>query len=311
MDDNKAENIRVLYIGGPSRSGSTVLSQILGEIPGFFNAGELLNIWDRGIKHQGVCSCGNSVNECPVWGKVTREITRNPSYKNVDVLIGLRDKLARSSKMPLNINKKLSERETDHDSRIYLENLACLYQSVADTTGCHIIVDSSKNIGYAYYLVKTGIIDLTMVHFIRDARATAYSWMHKKGDLYQLDPFRSSKTWNSRNFMAEIIGRQMKGKYLRLLYEDFVKAPQKAVQDIMAMLKEPPDSGKEPFVSEQEVRLSHSHLIYGNPDRFKSGVVRLKYDAKWSQMRLRDKFTVTALTWPFLIRYGYPLFFRS
>jgi hypothetical protein len=308
MIDNKTEKIRVLYIGGPSRSGSTVLSQILGEIPGFFNAGELLNIWDRGIKHQGVCSCGNSVENCPVWGKVTQAITRNPAFDNVDVLIALRDKLARSGKMPLNIKNKLSKPAADQDSRVYLENLAYLYRSIANFTGCRILVDSSKNVGYAYYLMKTGIIDLYFVHFIRDARATAYSWMHKKGDLYQLDPFRSSKTWNSRNLMAEIIGRQMKGKYLRLRYEDFVRMPQKAVQDIMMMLKEPRGSANEFFISDQEVRLSPSHLIYGNPDRFKSGVVRLKYDGKWKQMGLRDKITVTAITWPFLIRYGYPVF---
>jgi hypothetical protein len=240
---------------------------------------------------------------------VTQAITRNPGFENADVLIALRDKLARSSKMPLNIKKKFSEPASDHDSQVYLENLAYLYRSIVNTTGCRIIVDSSKNIGYAYFLMKTGIIDLYIVHFIRDSRATAYSWMHKKGDLYQLDLFRSSKTWNSRNLMAEIIGRQMKGKYLRLRYEDFVRAPRKAVQDIMAILKEPSDSAGETFISDQEVRLSPSHLIYGNPDRFKSGVVRLKYDAKWKQMRLRDKIAVTAITWPFLIRYGYPVFF--
>jgi hypothetical protein len=311
MNDNKTGKIRVLYIGGPSRSGSTVLSQILGQIPGYFNAGELLNIWDRGIKRQGVCSCGQSVDKCPIWGKVTQEITRNPGFGNADVIIGLRDKLARSSKMPLNINKKISEPVSDLDSQVYLENLTHLYQSVANTSGCRIIVDSSKNIGYAYYLMKTGIIDLYMVHFIRDSRATAYSWMHQKGDLFQLSPLQSSKTWNSRNLMAELVGRQMKGKYLRLLYEDFVREPRKSVQDIMVMLNEPRDSAKEIFISDKDVKLSPSHLIYGNPDRFKSGVVRLKYDAKWKQMRWRDKFTATAVTWPFLIRYGYPIFSRD
>jgi hypothetical protein len=308
MNNKKIEKVKVLYIAGPSRSGSTILSQILGGIPGFFNAGELLNIWDRGIKNQGVCSCGNYVNTCSIWGKVTQEVTQNPSFQHVDVLIELRNKLARSSKVPFNFNKKLSQVASDDNSRRYLENLVCLYRSIAKTTGCKVLVDSSKNLGYAYYVAKIGIIDLYLVHLIRDSRATAYSWMKKKGDLFKLNPFNSSKTWSSRNLVAEIIGRQMKDKYLRLLYENFVQEPKNAVRDIVLMLKEDPELADVPFVSAHEVRLNPSHLIYGNPDRFKSGIIRLKYDAKWKQMRRRDKLIVTALTWPFLIKYNYPIF---
>lgn len=301
--------IKVLYIAGPSRSGSTILAQILGEIPGFFNAGEVINIWDRGIKNQGICSCGNLLEDCSVWGTVTKEISKNPSFKHVDILIELQSKFAHSRKVPFKFNKKLPEFASNSDSKNYLDNLSCLYRSIVKSTQCRVIVDSSKNFGYAYYLAKTNIIELYIVHLIRDSRATAYSWMHKKGDLSKLNPFNSSKTWNSRNLVGEIIGKQMKGRYLRILYENFVHEPQKTVRNIILMLKERPELGKVPFVSTHEVRLGQSHIIYGNPDRFKSGFIRLKCDNKWKSMRLLDKLFVTALTWPFLIRYRYPIIF--
>lgn len=41
--------IRVLYIVGSGRSGSTIIGNILGRIEGFSHVGELRYIWDRNI----------------------------------------------------------------------------------------------------------------------------------------------------------------------------------------------------------------------------------------------------------------------
>jgi hypothetical protein len=60
----KEDSIKVLYIAGPTRSGSTLLSKILGEVDGFFNAGEIIDIWDRGLASDGLCSCGKAMSQC-------------------------------------------------------------------------------------------------------------------------------------------------------------------------------------------------------------------------------------------------------
>ncbi|HDO25996.1 MAG TPA: sulfotransferase, partial [Nitrospirae bacterium] len=67
MNENR---IKVLYIAGMSRSGSTILGNILGEIDGFFNAGELIDIWDRGLASDGKCGCGMKISKCEVWRTV-------------------------------------------------------------------------------------------------------------------------------------------------------------------------------------------------------------------------------------------------
>ncbi|MGH2812195.1 MAG: hypothetical protein ACRDI1_05730, partial [Actinomycetota bacterium] len=65
--------VRVLYIGGAGRSGSTLLDLMLGQLPGFFAAGELKYVWDRGLLRNELCGCGSSFRECPFWTAVGTE----------------------------------------------------------------------------------------------------------------------------------------------------------------------------------------------------------------------------------------------
>jgi hypothetical protein len=49
--------VRVLYIGGWGRSGSTLLDLILGQAPGVFSAGEVREIWQSGLVENRPCGC--------------------------------------------------------------------------------------------------------------------------------------------------------------------------------------------------------------------------------------------------------------
>ena len=44
-----ATPLRVLYVGSWSRSGSTLLDLMLGQVPGFVSVGELRFLWQRGL----------------------------------------------------------------------------------------------------------------------------------------------------------------------------------------------------------------------------------------------------------------------
>src|SRR3954466_8311379 len=61
---------RVLSIVGPGRSGTTILGNILGEVQGITNAGELRWLWRRGLMEQRPCGCGLPPVECPRWSVV-------------------------------------------------------------------------------------------------------------------------------------------------------------------------------------------------------------------------------------------------
>ena len=60
----------VLFIAGWGRSGSTLLDRMLGQVPGVFSAGELRDIWERGVREDRLCGCGQPFRECAVWRKV-------------------------------------------------------------------------------------------------------------------------------------------------------------------------------------------------------------------------------------------------
>lgn len=65
--------IRVLYIAGFGRSGSTVLGTILGQVDGCFFGGELRFIWDRSFCKNGLCECGEHFTACDFWQDVVND----------------------------------------------------------------------------------------------------------------------------------------------------------------------------------------------------------------------------------------------
>jgi hypothetical protein len=155
-------------------------------------------------------------------------------------------------------------------------------------------------------------VDLYVVHLVRDPRASAYSWLKKKrqpdrGELGLMDqhaPAKSSLIWDAWNGAAEAFWGRSPGRYVKLRYEDLVADPREALTRVLGLVGE--EDARLPFVNGREVELRVSHTVAGNPNRFRVGTVKLQPDDQWrSEMRLRDRALVTALTIPGLIRHDY------
>ena len=300
MNENR---IKVLYIAGMSRSGSTILSKILGEIDGFFNAGELIDIWDRGLASDGKCGCGMKISKCEVWRAALDKAFGSQGRIDIQKMVNLRDSACHAKYVPWLMLKPGTESKLKARLNEYLRNLENLYQAIQSITNSRIIVDSSKNIGYAHILTMIPMIDLYVVHLIRDPRATAYSWLRKKEGWWRKTPLDSSVLWNMRNIVTEIFRKKLAGNYIRLYYEDFIAKPQRAVKSILELVQENPVHL--PFVTEQDVELGFNHTIFGNPNRLQRGIVKLRLDDEWKGMKKMDRFTVNILSWPLLVLYGY------
>jgi hypothetical protein len=195
----------------------------------------------------------------------------------------------------------------------YLGNLSRLYAA----TGAHlhgsVLVDSSKLPAYGALLDMLPHVELRIVHLIRDPRATAYSWLRKKAlpdragtaFMQQQGPVKASALWDMWNVAAGLLWRRDR-RYLRVHYETFVRDPRGVVQDILAHAGL--EGAAAPFVSDTEVELSQNHTVAGNPSRFSTGRVTIRADDEWTtRMRPSDRFRVTVVTWPLLLRYGYPV----
>ncbi len=308
--------VKVLYIGGTGRSGSTILDNILGQVPGFFAVGELRYIWERGMVDNRLCGCGRPFRDCPLWSAVLREAYGGADRIDPQEMIRLQQSTLRSRHLPRLLASRGRAGVPGPDG--YQSRLEELYLALQRSTGARVIVDSSKLPSYGLSLQEIPSIELYVVQLLRDPRATAYSWMRKRelrdyGDLRWMNrqpPLKSSGLWGMWNAVAEIFWRPLESRYLRLRYEDFVADPQKTVRQILTLVGE--ESAELPFTGPTTVRLGPTHSVAGNPGRLANGEVELRVDSEWMRsMRPKDRNLVTAMTWPLLLRYGYPLHRRN
>ena len=58
MTAQQPGEVKVLFLAGKGRSGGTLLASLLGQLPGFFNIGELNRLWDWGLVSNYRCGCG-------------------------------------------------------------------------------------------------------------------------------------------------------------------------------------------------------------------------------------------------------------
>jgi len=299
------DKVKVLYIAGQARIGSTIVGNILGEIDHFFHTGEVYYIWNKDLGEEWQCGCGVDVHQCEIWSAVLAKAFHILNETDVAEMITLRGRIPHSRSIPKFMLIPGARPKLKSNLEIYLGNLEKLYHGIKDVTASNLVVDSSKRIGYAHVLKMIPTIDLYVLHLVRDPRATAYSWLRKKKYLPGKSPTKSSMLWNTTNFAIELSRKNWPGKYLRIHYEDFVVRPRKTVERILGFVGEQPSNL--PFLNESEVSLGVNHCIHGNPNRFETGTVKLNLDERWKQMNTSEKRLVTVLTWPLLIKYGYSL----
>lgn len=307
--------VRVLYIGGLGRSGSTVLSRALGELPGYFHVGELVFVWTRGVAENHLCGCGSPFRDCPFWTKVGERAFGGWEAADPVAMAALQHSVDRTRYVPQLLRPQLSP-----SYRRRLLNLTTqlekLYDAIQEISGCTVIVDSSKHVSYAAVLRQVTDLDLRLLHVVRDSRGVAYSWAKKvkRPEIIDEDAYMAAIStpklaarWSSYNGVFDVV-RMAHGTQLLLRYEDFVADPKATlarIAELAGTTLGPDDLG---FVQESGLRLSFEHSVSGNPMRFSDGAVPLRVDDAWrAAMSAKDRRIVTAMTMPGLLRYGYRL----
>ena len=164
LDNGKT---KVLYIAGLGRSGSTILANSLGQIDGFFSAGELCFLWKHNFIENRLCGCGEPFYECPVWTEVVERAFGGLDGVDAPEMIQLQMANARTRHIPLMLTERGS-RVLAGRMEEFLNNTARLYESIASVTGSRVIVDSSKEPSYGYALSMIPGIDFRVLHLIRD-----------------------------------------------------------------------------------------------------------------------------------------------
>jgi hypothetical protein len=303
--------VTVLYIAGSSRTGSTIVANILGQLDGYFAVGELWNIWRRGLIEGRRCGCGSPVRSCPVWRAVLRHAFGGPvGVADAERLNGLTFDRLRTHWVRSVVDAR---RAGSFDGDEYRGALADLYRAVRDVSGCRVVVDSSKCPVYASLLATVPGIRLHVLHLVRDSRATAFSNRRLRalpdfGDRRLMPrerPIVTARRWAKNHALCELLLPGHVDSFTRLRYEDFADRPVPTLRRIIATTGE---DAVLPFTGERTVRLAATHSVSGNPSRFQLGDVTLHIDNEWRKaMSLPDRAVVTTVTWPLLLRHHYVL----
>ncbi len=300
------KKIKVLYLASWDRSGSTILSNVLGELDGFFSTGEIHNLWRYGIMENRICGCERPFLECDYWTAVVHDAFGGIGQIDADYIF----RLKRDVRIANTLLSLLpgGTRYLSLKFKEYATILERFYKAIQKKSNCNVIVDASKTPAYAYALTTVPNIDLYIAHLVRDPRGVAYSEGKKKRydsnhNMIQRGPFKSTLFWSAWNAVTELFWGSS-SNYMLIRYEDFIRQPRQKTEEIIKLCQE--NVTNLPFVTEHEVLLHSNHNVSGNPSRFRTGRVQLKIDNEWeTKLKPRDKAVISTLSFPFLKRYGY------
>lgn len=312
-----ASDVKVLFLAGKGRSGSTLLAMLLGQLPGFFDVGELNRLWDAGLVLNYRCGCGEPFGQCSTWSAVLAE---------ADALLGdrvgaplERARIDRARATVVRWPRAIRLLRSHPDTRSswfaldrYTDAASAVYRAIASVTGARVIVDSSK---IPFEPVALGLVpdvDVRIAHVIRDPRAVVYSWKRSRAltdrdtgeHLPRFGAVYSTTSWTVRNALVELLRRR--GPIKVVHYHEMARDPAAVLRRLADFVGEP--AGDLEFLTSQTATLVPTHSVGGNPVRMTSGEITIEPDDGWrEQLAPRDRLVGTALALPLLHRYGLPI----
>lgn len=253
--------MKYLYVLGLEHSGSTLLSQLVSNLPDCMSLGEVTHFlsashmqdharrWGKEVGY-GRCSCGAQWRDCPFWG---------PRY----ALCGLESAGAREDK--------------------YADFLASLQ---GDSSVPGVLVDSSKGLilfdALTHAWDRSGLPrqDLLAVLITRDPRGFLVSMAakakHAGKRIGFLASWRTLNLWYGANrAFCGAIETLGEGRALTVTYEGLCFEPRRTLDRLCSML------GTDPAAGEVTPDHNDSHIVLGNSDFLLANRSAVRYDSRW------------------------------
>lgn len=307
------DGLRILYVAGVPRTGSTVLGELLGSIPGVIFVGELNFFWRRFARAE-VCSCGQPLPDCSFWSTVVREAYGGMADGQAGRLAELERHVLRRQFALTLAPAAWPVPETSRAGQMLAER-ALLYRAIGRLTGASWIVDGGKEPIFGALLARADAGAVATVHLVRDPRGVAYSWQKlipsdsEPGNMPRNAAAKTAVDWVLQNLLVQLGLQRLSTAYVRVRYEDLASRPEHVLGQIslatgLTIAAAPAACG---IVSRAA---SEHHLVAGNPGvrRTATSGLRLHPDEAWrTRLPLRQQRLVTAMCGALMIAYGYPL----
>lgn len=304
--------MKILYIVGVGRSGSTLLERVLGAVPGSVNAGELNAIFSRVSSQDQRCGCGEPFSTCDFW-----QLVGERAYGGWEPVTArmaqLQPRLIRQRFVP-RMASGMAGATYRRDLAEYLDAYHRLYRAIAEVSGAEVVVDASKSTAQLFALRRIDGLDLRVVNLVRDARGVANSWsksgiskpQSQQGEaMGTYPPHRLAVLWAALQLECAVLGVAARHA-TRVRYEDLVARPRPTVERALTEVGLPPVDGALDHLGDHWVHLDPSHGVAGSRTRFTAGRIELQLDDAWrSTLPDAARRVVTAVTLPQLVGYGY------
>jgi hypothetical protein len=275
--------MKVLYIAGWMRSGTTLLTAILGMQRGALAIGELSGFWAAAAVDE-YCSCGKRISICPVWAPALEEVRRNSGLERSAFrrLAGMYSSEIRTRRAPTLI-KAIRAQDAGSDAIRELADVnRTLVEAARAAAGATFVIDSSKRLSPALHDRLAFGSDLNVIHMIRDARGVAASEARtrsvRSGDPDGRPPGRSVErsvlTWCLAN-VSVLATKRFAASYNAVPYERLVEQPARVIEELGEALDLQFDWSCYPNFPERV------HIAVGNPIRSSPGP--LIADDRWRQ----------------------------
>ena len=304
------DRIRVLFIGGSGRSGSTLVDRMVGAVPGACSLGEVVHLWQRALVDDELCGCGMAFSACPFWQAVGVEAFGGWDQVDARAVLALKARVDRTRHIGL-LGAPWRPARFDADLTAYVDYYERIYAAAGRVAGAEVVVDSSKHPSLAFCLSRSRRLALTIAHVVRDSPGVAYSWSKsvrrpeaEESWMPTYSTRRAITDWLSNNGLFTLLGRRVDTRLVR--YEDLAAHPVDTLRDLVRHLGLRASDDDLAFVSADRVTLAAAHGVAGNPMRFTVGVIPVRQDDEWrTQLPTRRRQAVMAATLPLRWRYGY------
>lgn len=318
--------MKIIYIAGSGRSGSTLLSVLLSQGSDVINVGQSRSFF-RVFQQNVPCSCGETLQSCTVWSKVAAKFSAGEPAtttlmkvkKRMNLLVGdmaepasvlmqtkkLMNQFFSASRNLTDWGDERQHKELAAGHRQFINELGRFLRMVTEVTDAEILVDSSKSPELALALSLVDGVDIWVLNLVRDPRAVATSWEKKSGRSMAM---KQTTEWAYRQKVLEQWSQILAERSKVVKYEDFTAAPQDTVNDILRW------AGAEReivFTSQNhaEVNWARQHLYPPANETFlaeKRSNIDVVESTSWNDAKhAKLHATVESMLAPSMTNYGY------
>jgi hypothetical protein len=304
-----ATQVRYVCMPGSPYTGSTLLGALLNEHPDCVSLGAATGLIRRVDLSTYRCSCGRLFTDCEFWHDIAARTqalghpvnvfktdfwNTHPRLAQNRILNAL---LVRSMGWDrLNeIRDALIGKFTKGKISEAAWNSWSLASAVLQKTGKTVFIDTARDHQRPKYLATHPLLDVKVIHLIRDPRGNSASIMKHTG----LDAATAARQWRRYNVEAARVKRYLPDEsWLSLHYEDLCANPAGVldrISDFLGVRSAPM----------QPVFQAGDHHLIGNAMRLK-GVGEIREDRSW-QTRLSgtDLETIKRIAGPTSRRLGF------